>query len=340
MPARDTPFQSLPTEVKRRTLERAESSGGVLPHLLEKDIWIVETLRVLFESSVGGDLIFKGGTSLSKAWRAIRRFSEDIDITYDIRAFAPDLVGAAGEEALPPTRSQEKRWTKAIRNRLAVWVREQALPTVERGLARNGFAARLRAEGERLHVDYDPMFDDYGVVLPTVIAEFGARSTGEPREPRPVACDAAAFAPGIVFPAACPSVMRAERTFWEKATSMHVFCLRRKGRGDRLSRHWHDVARLDDAGIARNALADRELGFAVARHKAMFFVENAADGRRIDYAAAISGGLRLVPSGPALDALAADYERMLEFGMLLGDEKPFDKILERCADIERRANLL
>ena len=184
------------------------------------------------------------------------------------------------------------------------------------------------------------MFDNYGVVLPTVIAEFGARSTGEPRERRPVVCDAAAFAPGIAFPIASPWVMRAERTFWEKATSMHVFCLRRKGRGDRLSRHWHDVVRLDDAGIAQSALADRELGFAVARHKAMFFVENAADGRRIDYAAAVSGGLRLVPSGPALDALTADYERMLEFGMLLGDEDPFDKILERCAEIERRANAL
>ena len=183
MPARDTPFQSLPTEVRRRTLERAESSGGVLPHLLEKDVWVVEALRVLFESPVGGDLIFKGGTSLSKAWQAIRRFSEDIDIAYDIRAFAPDLVGAVGEEALLPTRSQEKRWTKAIRNRLAAWVRDQALPTVERGLAGDGFAARLRAEGERLYVDYDPMFDDYGVVLPTVIAEFGARATGEPREP-------------------------------------------------------------------------------------------------------------------------------------------------------------
>ena len=336
----ETPFQALPAANRYNALEMAEERSHCPAYLLEKDVWVVETLRILFESPFGGDLTFKGGTSLSKAWRAIRRFSEDIDITYDIRAFAPDLVGDAGKEALPPTRSQEKRWTKAIRNRLAVWVREQALPTVERGLARNGFAARARAEGERLYVDYDTMFDNDGFIRPTVIAEFGARSTGEPRERRPVACDAAAFAPSVVFPTARPWVMRSERTFWEKATSMHVFCLRRKGRGNRLSRHWHDLVRLDDAGIAQTALADRELGFAVARHKAMFFVENAADGRRIDYVAAISGGLRLVPTGSALDALAEDYAQMLENGMLLGDEDPFDKILERCADIERRANAL
>lgn len=334
----ETPFQALSADDRYNLLKTAGDSAHCPGQLLEKDIWVVETLRILFEAPFGGDLIFKGGTSLSKAWRAIRRFSEDVDITYDIRAFAPDLVGNAGEEALPPTRSQEKRWTKAIRGRLAVWVREQALPVVEEGLARDGFQARVRSDGERLYVDYDPLFGAERTVAPTVIAEFGARSTGEPRESRPVACDAAPVAPGVAFPTARPSVMRAERTFWEKATSMHVFCLRRKGRGDRLSRHWHDAVRLDDAGIARAALADRDLGFAVARHKAMFFVENAADGRRIDYAAAISGGLRLVPTGHALDALAADYARMLENGMLLGDEEAFDSIVQRCSILETAAN--
>ncbi len=77
------------------------------------------TLGVLFAAPFGRHLVFKGGTSLSKVWRAIRRFSGDIDITYDIRGFAADLVGDAGGEALPPTRGQEKRWTKVIRPRCA-----------------------------------------------------------------------------------------------------------------------------------------------------------------------------------------------------------------------------
>ena len=156
----------------------AENRSGRRAYLLEKDVWVVETLRILVEAPFGRHLTFKGGTSLAKAWRAVRRFSEDIDITYDIRAFAPDLAGGAGDEALPPTRSQEQRWTKAIRNRLAAWVREQALPTVEAGLARDGHTARVRAEGERLHVGYDPSFEDYGFVRPEVLVDFGARSTG------------------------------------------------------------------------------------------------------------------------------------------------------------------
>ncbi|WP_420448611.1 nucleotidyl transferase AbiEii/AbiGii toxin family protein [Candidatus Palauibacter sp.] len=76
--------------------------------LLEKDTWIVATLGILFEAPFGRHLVFKGGMSLSKVWRAIRRFSEDTDITYDIRGFAPDLVAGGNEEVLPPTRGQER----------------------------------------------------------------------------------------------------------------------------------------------------------------------------------------------------------------------------------------
>ena len=334
----DTPFRSLSLDDRRRALNFASSRSGRRAYLLEKDVWVVETLRVLVEAPFGRHLTFKGGTSLAKAWRAVRRFSEDIDITCDIRAFAPDLAAGAGAEALPPTRSQEQRWTKAIRARLASWVGDQALPAMEAGLARDGFAARVRAGGERLHVGYDPSFDDYGFVRPEVLVDFGARSTGEPREARTIDCDAAAFLPDLSFPEARPAVMRAERTFWEKATSMHVFCLRRRGRGDRLSRHWHDVVRLDDAGVVDKALSDQALGLAVARHKAAFFREKDADGAWVDYEAAASGELRLVPDGPAREALAEDYGGMLANGLLLDDGEPFAELIGRCADIEARAN--
>ena len=132
--------------------------------------------------------------------------------------------------------------------------------------------------------------------------------------------------------------MLAERTFWEKATAVHVFCRQERRRGERLSRHWHDLARLDDAGVAAHALADRSLALSVARHKAMFFSENDATGTRIDYEAAVSGDLQLVPAGAAHAVLADDYARMLADGMLLDDSAPFDALMERCAAIEARAN--
>ena len=319
-------------------LEVAAGLGGSRAFLLEKDIWVVQTLAVLFEADFGSDLVFKEGTSLAKAYGVIRRFSEDIDVTYDIRRFVPELVAAAGGEPLPATRSQERRWTRQIRERLAEWTKEGALPTLVEGMARGGWPARVRAAGDRIHLGYEPLFADYGFVRPEVMVEFGARSTGEPHHRRLVECDVARFVPGVGLPSARPSVMLAERTFWEKATAIHVFCRRPRDRGERLSRHWHDLVRLDDAGYARSALADRELAIAVARHKSMFFRERDAAGDWIDYEAAVSGGLQLRPEPPLSDTLAADYDRMLRDGMLLGEEERFEDILSRCADIEARAN--
>ena len=334
----ETRFQFLPAEDRRDALRVAQEKGPYRAFLLEKDVWVVATLRALFDAPFGRDLVFKGGTSLSKAYGAIRRFSEDVDITYDIRAFAPDLVAGVGEEALPPTRSQERRWTRAIRARLAEWVREEARPIVEQSLGEAGFAARVRAEAEELYVSYDPLFEDYAFVRPEVKVEFGARSTGEPRAVRRVSCDAAGFLPELLFPEAGPSVMLAERTFWEKATAVHVYCRRERRRGARLSRHWHDLARLDDAGVADRALADRALALSVARHKAVFFPEKDDAGDRIDYKAAVSGGLQLVPTGSALEVLADDYARMVADGMLLGTDESFERLIAQCAGIEARAN--
>ena len=332
------PFGRLSLGERRDALEVAERRTGHFASLFEKDMWVVATLRVLFEAPFGRHLVFKGGTSLTKVWRAISRFSEDIDITYDIRGFAPDLVAGGDEEALPPTRSQERRWTRAIRPRLAEWVRDTARPLLDGELGRAGLAASVRAEAGQLYVAYDPLFAPRSPVKPEVRVDFGARSTGDPHAVKPVVCDAAAHVTGVAFPEAWPAAMLPERTFWEKATSMHVYCLQHRVRGDRWSRHWHDVVRLDDAGIATRALADRELALSVARHKGMFFRENDVSRQRIDYQAAVSGNLRLVPSGGARDALAEDYAAMVPTGMLLGDDEPFDTIMERCAAIEERAN--
>ena len=334
----ETPYRSLSAGDRRDALRVAEASGPHRAFLLEKDIWVVATLHALFEAPFGKDLAFKGGTSLSKAYRAIQRFSEDVDITYDIRAFAPDLVADAGAEALPPTRSQERRWTRAIRARLDAWVVDEAAPSVEAHLQRAGFEPRVRVEAECLRIVYEPLFDDYAFVRPEVTVEFGARSTGEPRAILPVECDAAPFLPDLLFPQARPSVMLAERTFWEKATAIHVFCRQERKRGERLSRHWHDLARLDDAGVADRALADRAVAQSVARHKAIFFREKDAGGNEIDYHGAVGGGLQLIPSGPALDLLADDYGRMLADGMLLDVDEPFERLMAHCAGIEARAN--
>ena len=334
----ETQFQSLSPRDRRDALAVASGLSGRRAHLLEKDVWVVHTLRALAESPFDNELTFKGGTSLSKAYRVIRRFSEDLDFTYDIRAIAPDLVAGREEDALPPTRSQERRWTREIRRRLAAWVKDDALPVIESSLSGLGMFAHAQAEGDRILVAYEPMFTEYGFVRPEVIVEFGARSTGEPRENLPIECDAAPHVPGVEFPTTRANVMLAERTFWEKATAAHVFCRQHQRRGERLSRHWYDLVRLDGAGFVERAVTNHELALSVARHKSMFFREKDVDGNWIDYETAVSGKLQLVPDGPAYEALADDYGRMLSDGMLLDDEERFEALMERCADIEERCN--
>lgn len=330
-------FLLLPAEDRLEALSVAADRSGRPAHLLEKDAWVVWALATLYGSPLGEHLVFKGGTSLSKAYGVIRRFSEDVDLTYDIRALAPDLVGDNGE-ALPKTRSEEKRWTSAVRERLPQWVAEAVQPVVAEALAGESLSAVIRVDGEKLFIDYEATTAGSGYVSPSVMLEFGARSTGEPASPRDVTCDAAGLVDGVVFPTARPRVMHAERTFWEKATAIHVFCLQERLRGDRFARHWHDVARLDEAGFAAAAFADRELANAVARHKAMFFAEKAPDRSQIDYAAAVNGSLQLVPAGDGAKALEEDYARMIEDGLLLEEAEPFDALMERCAEITARAN--
>ena len=95
---------------------------------------------------------------------------------------------------------------------------------------------------------------------------------------------------------------------------------------------------LDEVGVAAAALAHRELAASVATHKSHFFVDKDRAGETIDYQAAVSGALRLVPEEDALNALEADYRRIVALDMLLHEPEPVDTSMQRCADLEERAN--
>ncbi|MFM9967288.1 MAG: nucleotidyl transferase AbiEii/AbiGii toxin family protein [Burkholderiales bacterium] len=331
-------FFQLSAAERLDALNAVADISGLPPHLLEKDIWVVWSLHQIFTCPYANHLVFKGGTSLSKAYGVIRRFSEDVDLTYDIRAIASDLVGNS-DAPLPATRSQEKKWSKEIRTRLTDWITTEIAPRIKQAIDHNGLPATVRAEDGKVFINYAPLVTGTGYVSPAVMLEFGARSTGEPSESRAIRCDAAAFLNAVEFPTAKPQVMRAERTFWEKATAIHVFCAQGAFRGgERFARHWHDVARLDAAGFAEAAIADKALAKAVADHKSVFFAEKNLGGDAIDYHAAVAGGLQLVPDDNALEILAADYQQMVDDGLFLGDAEPFAALLDRCRAIQEKAN--
>ncbi len=191
-------------------------------------------------------------------------------------------------------------------------------PQLAAALAGRALPAKARVEDSLLFIEYEPLSTGTGYVAPAVMLEFGARSTGEPHEPRAITCDAAHHLTDVRFPEAKPQVMRPERTFWEKATAIHVFCAQGSLRGGaRFARHWHDVTRLDTAGFADRAMADRTLADSVVAHKSIFFAESTPDGKPIDYREAVNGHLDLVPQGDARATLADDYSRMVADGLLL-----------------------
>jgi hypothetical protein len=323
-------------------LAAGASASGRPPHLLEKDIWVVWTLSTLFESELGAHLVFKGGTALSKAYKVIQRFSEDVDLTYDIRTLAPDLVAGAPEgiDAIPPSRSQTKRWSDLIRNELLpTWIRDRAQPIVQAELDRLGVGTS-RITQDCIFIDYPPVAAVSSYALPRVKLEFGARSSGEPSTVLPVRCDLEEFLSDLEFPRANPRVMNIARIFWEKATAAHVYCLQAgEGLSDRFSRHFHDLARLDNRGYLPTAIASKDIAEAVAVHKNAFFAEKDSEGQRIDYAEAIRGGLTIVPAGRAYDALRVDYQNMVADGLLLDDTETFEDLMAECLVIQQQARI-
>jgi hypothetical protein len=333
-------YFSLSKEDQDEVLELARDKSGRPAHLLEKDVWVVWTLGVLFESALATELTFKGGTSLSKAYKIIDRFSEDLDLTYDIRKLLPDLTGGAA--FLPANRSQASKWTKAVRDRLPDWIATEVRPILERALASAKLDVKLAMAGverDKLLLHYPAVKRGSGYVAPVVTLEFGGRATGEPHAVVPVACDIDGQVDGVAFPTASPLVMSVARTFWEKATAAHVYCAQGRIRGERYARHWHDLAAIMRSSYFQAAVNDRSVAEAVAEHKSHFFSEKDVQGKSIDYLAAVNGGLQIVPGGEARQALVADYAKMLEDQVMVGDALPFEELMRACAEVAKQANI-
>ena len=332
-------FFALDRDDQREVLEQVRARIDRPTHLLEKDAWVVWALGALFDSPLAADLTFKGGTSLSKAYKIIDRFSEDIDLTYDIRKLFSDLVG--NDDPLPTNRSQANQWTKAVRQRLPEWIADQARPVLEAALARDQLQVKLEisgAEREKLLLHYPAIKHGTGYVPPVVTLEFGGRATGEPHHVLPVTCDMDGHVEGVVFPTASPVVMSVARTFWEKATAAHVYCAQGRIRSERYARHWHDLPAIGRSQYFGAAAGDRRVAKAVAEHKSYFFIEKDSAGGVIDYFPAVAGGLQIVPEGAARDALAADYANMLADDVMVGDALPFDQLMTACTEVAARAN--
>lgn len=342
---------TLSPEDQKEALAFAAAESGWPANLLEKDIWVVWALQTLgTEQQLLETLTFKGGTSLSKAYGLIDRFSEDVDLTLNIQHLWPEVDLAP---AVNPSQADKRR--KDADRKLKQWVREIPLQLLQAVAAATGVTLELvleqseagRRQQPTIVIHYQPLIPapdhSSGYVRPTVRLEFSAHSTGEPHGPMPISCEAATHLAMLDFPAARPLVMDARRTFLEKAAAIHVAC--RKGRwgsgdSDRYSRHWYDIDRLARAGIAEAAIRDRALAVEVVQHKEDFWRATDADGQPINYGQVINGQLQLVPTAAARQALESDYRAMTDSGMLRGEIPSFPDLMKRIALLEQQCNAI
>jgi hypothetical protein len=332
-----TNFIELDWGAQERALSFASNELNQAPHILEKDVMVVWVLNAVFTSKFGDVLSFKGGTSLSKAYGLIDRFSEDVDLTYDIRRFLPGMN--FDEDGIPPTKSQEGKLTKAVREKLPEWIRNDLAPVLEDAIAKDGLRAKLVQESEEtLNVNFESHFSGHSYVRSSVLLEFGARSTGEPTISKNIDCYAQQVIPTVAFPTATVRTMKVERTFWEKATAAHVYSLQENLKKERFSRHWHDLHYIFKSSHWEAIRNDKEIAKKVAVHKSLFFAEKDKNGTVIDYKTAVDGNMRIIPDGSALKKLRDDYAMMQDSQIVREGAPSFDEILESCAVMERELN--
>jgi hypothetical protein len=316
---------------------------------VEKDFWVCWTLDALFNGRPEGSprLLFKGGTSLSKAFGLIGRFSEDIDIVVfrEDLGFDSDvqkleamgvnkrnrridaIVGACHEHIYGSFRTE-------LESNLATAIGEAGVTE----WAANVAAADDDGSQQTLLVRYRSAFDvGDSYVQPAVRIECGARSALDPHAAARVVPYVAEDLGSADMTVPNVTTVDAGRTFWDKVVILHGLrnwfdrrnSLRQEGQ--RISRHYYDVHQLLSSEVGKSAVADRALGMDSARHARMFFYQ-----RDFNLDSAVDGRFTPTPADGMIDALRGDYDRMS--GMIFGAVPDFDEVIASVRALDAKLN--
>jgi hypothetical protein len=312
---------------------------GLNPVIIEKDFWVCWILKQLFIIELfTGMLVFKGGTSLSKCFNLIHRFSEDIDIAVNF-----EKLGFVGEK--------DPRRVKLSRTKRDVLLNEM-LATCQNYITSEfvpGLSTRIKdilgADGWQLQINSnDPNIVEFeyptsieaklDYIRPRVILELGTHAEPVPNENYDVTPFAAEYFPQLFTEPTCSvATVVARRTFWEKATILHAEYHRPQGKPMplRYSRHYADVAAMGQAQVVDEALADIELLRNVTNHKDLFY--HAGWAR---YNQARPGSFHLMPRKERVSAIGRDYRDMS--AMFFNEPPTFEVVLEQLLELEKRIN--
>lgn len=313
--------------------------------IVEKDYWVVWLLDLLFSGPYADQLTFKGGTSLSKAYKVIDRFSEDVDLTID-----RGLINLDPEKSLEAPdlgTAQRTKRGKAFDNSVQDFITGEFVPWLDAEIQKHltkragDTAATLQIDPEDplnlfFYYPRKPDAAEDAYIKPFVRLELGARGDRAPQTQQFIKSYIEEEYPHIFEgKAAIPvNVLAIERTFWEKATILHSVCCRpqEKPPRDRFSRHYYDVHHLaQDAGLVSRTIMDTELLEAIVENKRAYFFES-WDW----YPTARRGTFQLVPSVQQQEFLKRDYSAMQH--MIAGDKPDFTEIMAALKELEDRIN--
>lgn len=323
-------------------LFRAAAAKRGLPEaILEKDFWVCWVLKRIFSlDNLPAGVLFKGGTSLSKVYGVIDRFSEDVDLSFDRGGLG---FGGADDPMLAASKKRQAAAVEKLAEACKIAVREKLKPQLAAAFEEAlGTTTTWTLEAATDDADDATLLFRYPsspvpsatYITPFVRLELGARSDHWPAQPGIVRPFAAEDFPKQFKVAECQvKTLAAERTFWEKATLLHKWYHAAADRRfpDRQSRHYYDLYRLYKHPLGEKALSDLSLLDSVAKHKQVFFAQAWAH-----YELAKPGTLRLLPPQSRLSELEKDYRAMGQ--MIFGTPPSFSELMDGLGELEATIN--
>ena len=324
-------FLSLPEPRRFLYFQQVADRMGLDPSAVEKDFWVVWMLDKLFQSKLLADkIIFKGGTSLSKVFGLIRRFSEDIDLILDWNEVVKE------DPNLERSKNKQDQFNKSVSVLSRDYIATVFLPEVVRVL--NGICTAEIEEGapDVINIRY-PSGSESNYLRPEIRLEIGPLALWVPNSEYEIKSYVAETFPATFDEPSCRVMaIKAERTFWEKATILHAEAFRPESKSVplRYSRHYYDLAMMAvDPRVKEAAFGDLTLLSTVVDFKTKFYPASWAN-----YDLAVPGTFRLMPTAENLKSLASDYSQMQV--MFFGEIPPFGELVGALQGLEAEINAL
>jgi predicted nucleotidyltransferase component of viral defense system len=322
---------------QQEIVQRVQAETGLNQQIIEKDWWVTTVLRALFSLPYANHLSLKGGTSLSKCWNLIRRFSEDADIGIE-----REYLGLGGTLSKTQISDKLRRASCAfVREKMQVDLREKL---IENGINENKFTVKVHitpvttTDPEIIEIEYQSVFSELQYIKRKVIIEVSGRSMDEPITHvhlSSVIDEVYKTAP-FTEPSFDVRAVAPERTFWEKICLLQEeFAKPREAiRTERMSRHLYDIVQIMQSPVASKALNDTKLYESVIEHRRTFI-----GLKGFDYSLLRPQAICIVPPAEIMDSWKKDYETMQET-MIYGESLPFDKMIEQITELNKTLNNL